>query len=305
MFTCREMLQTTSKRWGKKEPRFVEITPRVVVILQMCDLVRFSRSSWLYAHVKKQWPKAHLKTFQEYLKRMCARGLIDKLDTKTNLINALHQPDVYVITKLGQQTLYDAGFPLTKLPFGVATDNPKWFPHALGICDVAHSFLLGTSVISHDTIFSKAPQATFKIHIDDKLKGLTPDALIGLEYPVDPTDGKSSKRFIALEFDTGSEDLGRIEKKFVRYLEIMKQGLYRTHWGLPNIYPLFVTSSQYRLDNMIRLLKECTGSRGNSKILFQRYLGDTWKKPPATPYHFTEPSLRAGYPPEDLRNAPK
>jgi hypothetical protein len=56
--------------------------------------------------------------------------------------------------------------------------------------------------------------------------------------------------------------------------------------------PLFVTTSQTRLDNMIDQLLDMT-IKGNSAILFKLMKGDTWKKPPADDHMTREPYTRA------------
>src|SRR4051794_26025549 len=104
-------------RWGSVAPRVVLITPRVIEVLKACDLIRYSRSSWLYAKINSLWPGTDETNFKKVLRNMRSRGLIEKIDTRKCLYNAAYQPDVYQITQLGRQTLYDGGFSLVRQPF--------------------------------------------------------------------------------------------------------------------------------------------------------------------------------------------
>jgi Replication-relaxation len=268
-----------------------EITPRVVEVLKACDLIRYSRSSWLFAKIQATWPDAYENNFKKTLPKMCARGLIKKVNTKERLFNAAYQPDVYEITHLGRQVLYDAGVPLTEHRFGATTKNPRWFPHTLMVCDIIHSMNLKESIVTQDAIFAKAPEPTFTIPVKDK--SLTPDALCGIEF-VDKTFS-----FFAIEADTGSESMKVINTKLDRYLEILVQRLYMAQWRIPfrTFHPMFVTRSAHRLLNMKAELLKLTNGRGNSHILFKLTKGDVWKAPHADHHMTSEPYERAGYQP--------
>lgn len=278
-------------RWAASTPRRVEVTPRVLEVLKACDVVRFSRSSWLFAKVSQTHHIQNQTNFLKLLKKIYDRGLIGKVDTRKHLPNAAYQPDVYFITPLGEQTLIDHGIKLAQSVFGSDLAPPKLFLHSLMVCDIIHSVNLGAQLITQDQILAKAPVKDLRIAL--QAGNLKPDALFGIRRQ----DG--SVGFFALEADRGTESHRVIRLKLQKYLELIKQTptpLYNKHWGIPNCWPLFVTTSLSRAENMKKHLLDLTGGRGNSAILFKAWKGTASEKPPATPDIITDPWARAGYP---------
>ena len=120
-------------------------------------------------------------------------------------------------------------------------------------------------------------------------------------------DGQRSYLFFpGIEADCASEPIdasdtnrSSLAKKFAAYLAIADQGLYRTHFGFPNFFVPFITTSDVRMRSMIELVMRLTQRRGSRIILFKTHPSFTsFEKPPAAGGHMlTTPWERAGFPP--------
>jgi hypothetical protein len=129
----------------------------------------------------------------------------------------------------------------------------------------------------------------------------------GLERTI---DGKRSYLFFpgieadcATEpLDAGDLDRSSIAKKFCAYIAIAEQGIYRSHFGFPNFFVLFVTTNSARMRSMMELLDRLTGRRGSKMFLFKTFpsLTSPERPPPANGHMLTVPWQRAGYPPLHL-----
>lgn len=109
-----------------------------------------------------------------------------------------------------------------------------------------------------------------------------------------------------IETDCGTEPIdasdfqrSSLYKKFVLYLAVEAQAIYRTHFGFPNLYVPIVTTNAARLSSMMRLLERMTGGLGSKHILFKVFPAFTSpEKPPAPSGHMlTEDWQRVGHPP--------
>ena len=168
----------------------------------------------------------------------------------------------------GIAKLHDIGFePLHREP-------STQFIHQLTENQVAASFEVGARerLIPFSEILLTTPKATQEsaephaIRVAFSYKGkdynynLTPDGRpFGISYPND------TYRFCVLEVDCASEplvssnrDRQAIETKFAAYLSVLEQGLYESHWGLPNFFILFTSTTKTRVENMMALLASMT-----------------------------------------------
>lgn len=98
--------------------------------------------------------------------------------------------------------------------------------------------------------------------------------------------------------DTSDFQRSSLYKKFVLYLGIEQQGIYRSHFGFPNLYVPFVTTNATRLASMMKLLERLTAGAGSKTILFKTFPAFTsFEKPrPPSGHILTEPWQRVGYP---------
>jgi hypothetical protein len=97
-------------------------------------------------------------------------------------------------------------------------------------------------------------------------------------------------------------DRSSIAKKFAAYMAIAEQGLHRSHFGFPNFFVPFVTTSARRLASMTDLLGRLTGGRGSKILLFKTFPSFTSpERPPAPSGHMlADPWQRVGFPPLPL-----
>jgi hypothetical protein len=81
------------------------------------------------------------------------------------------------------------------------------------------------------------------------------------------------------------------------YKDILIRGGYRKQWGIPNLYPMFVTTAQDRVENMVALTQRIY-PKGSNYLLFKAVPGFHVyiKTPPLLPQLFTDPYLRTGEP---------
>ena len=86
------------------------------------------------------------------------------------------------------------------------------------------------------------------------------------------------------------------------YRELLTQGIYRSHFGIPNFLVLTVTVSDTHRTNIMAVLEEITGGKGSPVFLFKTMstLGDGLKAPLPTPHMLIEPWQRQGYPPFNI-----
>lgn len=128
-------------------------------------------------------------------------------------------------------------------------------------------------------------------------------APFGLERRI---DGALSYLFFpGIEADCGSEPIdagdserASIAKKFAAYMAIAEQNIHRGHFGFPNFFVPFITTTTARLDSMLALLSRMTAGRGSKMLLFKVMPGfaSAERPAPATGHMLTEPWQRVGHP---------
>lgn len=89
-----------------------------------------------------------------------------------------------------------------------------------------------------------------------------------------------------------------IQKKFTQYLAIETLGIHRSHFGFPNLFVPFVTTTKARLHSMVRLLEHKTIGAGSKAILFATFPADRLAgNPPLAANFLAQEWQRAGHPP--------
>lgn len=85
-----------------------------------------------------------------------------------------------------------------------------------------------------------------------------PDAVFGLEYEA---NGARTYRFFALETDRGTMPIARSKPgqnsnlaKLECYGTVLDQQFYRTHWGIPNLLALTLTTRAARASAIVTKL---------------------------------------------------
>jgi hypothetical protein len=122
-----------------------------------------------------------------------------------------------------------------------------------------------------------------------------PDQLFGINYG-------NGAAFFALEADRGTEPIIRhslkgnsILRKLLAYQNLLAAGQHKKRWGVPNLYPMFVTTADARVENMLALAREIY-PRGAPNLLFKAIPGfrNYCRTPPLLPKLFCEPWRRIG-----------
>jgi hypothetical protein len=126
---------------------------------------------------------------------------------------------------------------------------------------------------------------------------VVPDGVFGIEYAV---SGKKAYRFFALEADRGTMPVIRSNpnqtsymRKIAAYREIITRQVYKTHWGVPNLLVLTLTTSEAR---MIDIIGRLQGQTGDAAPFLFKAMDDFGLLAPATHLLF-KPWERAGLPP--------
>jgi hypothetical protein len=227
---------------------------------------------------------------------------------------------VYELDKRGSTVLQERG--LSFLP----KSYHRNFAHELMVAQIMASIELGTTevrsvrMISWSEILASdnTPKATREsstpatIPVSLAANGqsqsisVTADAQpFGLERL---TEGKRSYLFFpGIEADCGTEpietsnfDRSSLFKKFLAYLAIAEQGIYRSHFGFPNFFVPFITTTQARSESMQRMVAKLTHGRGSKMFLFKvlQTVDSAERRPNG--HMLTEPWVRVGHPPLSL-----
>ncbi|MEG3147158.1 replication-relaxation family protein [Sphingomonas sp. RT2P30] len=115
-------------------------------------------------------------------------------------------------------------------------------------------------------------------------KALIPDELFGLEYP------GVGFRFFAVEVDRNTESIERrniaqnaFGTKIAGYLDILRRQTYRTHWGLPNLHVLTVTTNATHARNILAYIKRLGEPQYSGQFAFasEPSFGANWRVPKA------------------------
>lgn len=294
------------------------LSPRDLEIFKLLNRYRYLRSTFIHAFVG-----GYKVALIKRLGVLYHDGYLDRPKQQWQAINARYMPAVYELGRKGEQALRAIGTSVNTLP-------SQQFAHALMISDILGSIELGIKadpnlrLVSWDEIVAKMPDAA-KHHRNPlelpcsisftfprsktthrSSKSAIPDAVFGIEYR--PT---KSFRFFALEADRNNEPIMRNNlsqtsylRKILQYREIAK-GAYKSHWGLPNLLVLNVTTSERHMSHIIDLVNDLTASKGASYLLFKTMpsLASLEKAPLPDSCMLTEPWLRAGHDPFEIHKS--
>lgn len=159
------------------------------------------------------------------------------------------------------------------------------FVHQLMQACVGASFefmarALGLRYISRSEILSRACVA-LALPLPGN-RTLIPDDLFGIEYP------GSGFRFFAVEVDRNTESIERsvsgqtsFGRKIVGYLHILRTRAYRTHWSIPNLTVLTVTTNATHATNILEYVRAQQAGPYAERFLLQAEptFGANWRVP--------------------------
>lgn len=318
-----DTLNRRSRMFRRATQKRIELTDRDLEIFRLLHRYRYLRGTHIHALAGGKSQKRFIERLGDLYHE---GGYVNRPSQQWQAINARYMPAVYELGEAGERVLKQRDLLeentsplLRKAKLG----EIRQYHHELMICDIISSIEIGVRAnptlrfISWRDILAKAPEATRKstnsfavpvsvsCTVGDKQymsdKPLIPDALFGIEYT---TNRQKSYRFFALEADRDSEPVVRANlhqtsylRKILQYREIAARTVYKTHWGLPNLFVLTVTTNEKHMKSMIRLVDELTNGKGSTSLLFKTMpsLASLEKSPLPTPYMLTEPWCRAGY----------
>lgn len=279
--------------------RGIELTERDIEIFQLLTRYRYLRSGHLHALAggKSQ------KRFIERLGDLYHEGrYLNRPPQQWQTINARYMPAVYELGDAGELVLKQRGLARESAPSLVGKRRlgaVRQYHHELMICDIICSIEIGVRAdpkfrfVSWQEILQnpKMPECTrnsaspFAVPVSAYYtcprtkntyrsdKPLVPDALFGIEYT---TNGQKGYRFFALEADRNTEPVfrGTLQqtsylRKILQYREIAARSTYRTHWGLPNLLVLNVTTNEQHMKNIMQLIEELSDGKGSTYLLFK------------------------------------
>lgn len=300
-------------------PRAVYPTERDIEIFQLLVRYRYLPSDTIHAFVG-----GNAKALLHRLNLLCRRPnlYLSRPHQQRQNAEANYRPLIYQLDERGARVLRERGLPY--LPKSYHHN----FAHELMVAQITASLELGTrenasvrlitwpEILAHERTPAATRQAAnpaairvaYSLRGEQRCDEINADARpFGLERTI---DGQRSYLFFpGIEADCGSEpidagDSGRasITKKFAAYMAIAEQGLHRTHFGFPNFFVPFITTTAARLQTMIALLDRMTAGRGSKVLLFKTFPSFTSaERPPAASSHMlTVPWQRAGHPPLHL-----
>ncbi|WP_422058519.1 hypothetical protein [Sphingomonas sp.] len=194
--------------------------------------------------------------------------------------HARYQHLVYDFAPRAKLALAERGT-LVRQPQGRAAP----FVHQLMQACVGASFEIkasdhGICYISRSEILAKAA-ADLALPLSAN-RSLIPDDLFGLEYP------GAGYRFFAVEIDRNTESIERsisgqtsFGRKIAAYLHILRTRAYRTHWGIPNLTVLTVTTNRTHAANIIEYIRAQDAGPFAERFLFQAEpsFGANWRVP--------------------------
>ena len=233
-----------------------------------------------------------------------------------------HRHLIYELDDKGIALLRDLGLDYAKV-------HHRNFTHELMVCRIMASFHLGTRenanirLITWQEILAsdKLPAATktlsnpasvpvsFLVRGERCTKAVVADAQpFGLERT--NADGTRAYFFFpGIEADCGTEPIesydyerSSIHGKFAAYRAIAAQELYRSHFGFPNCFVPFITTTTARMQSMMRMLEKLTDGQGSKMFLFKTFptLTSFEKQAPSSGHMLTTPWQRVGFTPLDF-----
>lgn len=195
--------------------------------------------------------------------------------------------------------------------------HPTNFAHDFLSCLVMASIELGirsdqnAKLISWSEILAspQLPEATKKSSAPTFMPTVVDGLPTNIKADWTPFAIKTASDFLffgGFEMDRGHEvlrsqnkDRERIEAKFRGYLHFLEKQTYRSHFGASSFYIPFVFTQETRMHSAIKILSDLKPGQHARRFLF-KFISDFYVDAPLMPptgHMYSEPWLRADYPP--------
>jgi len=212
---------------------------------------------------------------------------------------ARYQPLIYDLAPKAERALVERGLFARYAP----RRSDPFLHRFMGAC-VSASFEItckerGLRYIGKEEIFAsvKCPVTTkespnplaIPVSASTGSRTLIPDDLFGIQYR------EHLYWFFAVEIDRNTESVERRKlgqsgfgRKIQAYFDVFANRTYRTHWGVPNLRVLTVTTSHTHLDNVLDHLTKQTGPTDRFLFHAQTGFGANWQVPRERLSHLLE-----------------
>jgi hypothetical protein len=311
-----------NSRWGDAPILDKAGTPKLAVITER-DVDRIFLPLARYRYLPADYLQALGGGSLDYLVNRLAllarkpNGYVVRPQQQRANASANCRRQIYELSEKGVRLIHERGLMCERIR------TPTHFAHELMTCQLMASFELGcreteNRLITWSDILQSQnlPDATcrsLKPHqipvtvSNDGTPISTHVIADGVPFGISRSINGQTAYFFCpgFEADCGTEPIDASDfqrsslfKKFVLYLEVEAQAIYRSHFGFPNLYVPIVTTNATRLSSMMQLLQRITKGAGSRNILFKTFPAFTAPgKPPAPSGHMlTEDWLRVGFP---------
>jgi hypothetical protein len=260
-------------------------------------------------------------SFKNRLTKLQRAGYLRLPHRQANVLNAHCKDNVYELGKEGKYELETRGL---RSPYHVGFG--KLYRHELIACLVQASietacsgndalqYVPWTEVMNHPEMPASTKNAkdpfAIPVVVGGRRKHIKHDAKpFAIRY-THHTGQRVPLNFTGFEVDCATEPLepldiyqrSNIEFKFRAIINMAQSRTFRTYFGFKNMVVPFVTTSQKRLNNMMKLLEKVAPGGKCTYIIF-KYVPDpisSHTTPNPEDFLLTEPWHRVGYPPFDL-----
>jgi hypothetical protein len=293
--------------------KLAQLTERDIEIFKLLARYRYLSIEDIHAFVG-----GSRKGLAHHVNLLCREPnlYLDRPRQQRQSADANHRPMIYELDRKGVTVLQELGSEVGP------RDYHRNFAHELMVCRIMASFELGARVTDGVRLVSwkeilasgKVPPRTLQsprpthIPVAIPLGGKELHTEINadwkpfaIEYHT-PAAQPVYRFFPGVEADMGTEPIetynlerSSIAKKLLAYLAIERQGIYRPHFGFPNLFVPFVTTTVTRMRSMMTLLEKLTERRGSMTIIFKTVPIPSDES--SRGHMFTTPWHRVGYPP--------
>jgi hypothetical protein len=268
--------QTRLPRFERAPVRPMILTPRDLDILRAVHRHRLLRSTQLIALLDGS-RQATLRRLQ----LLFHHGYFDRPIMQLDWYVRGSEPLVYALGKRGWEVLEAQG--VTR-PRGVRWDTKKrnvsrvFLHHTLTLAEVMVAFEVACrsrEVLAGAPAETRGLRLPFRWQVevrqDGKVHrlGLEPDQVFGLQFEDAPENRR--RAFFFFEADRGTMPVARkglgptsFRRKLLAYQETWRQGLHRSHLGIPNFWGLTMTTSKERVAHLVEACQSLSGSSRHS-----------------------------------------
>ena len=281
-------IQIRRPRFDRAPMRGMALTPRDLDILRAVHRHRLLRSTHLAALTGGS-RQATLRRLQ----LLFHHSYLDRPPMQLDWYARGSEPMVYALGNRGAEVLEAEG---EARRGGIRWDTKNrnlsriFLHHTLAVAEVMVAFEVAcrsredVQFIPPEEVLAEAPESTRRLRLPFRWQveiheggkphrlGVEPDRVFGLRFEAEPENRR--RAYFSLEADRGTMPVVRkglaqtsFFRKLLAYQETWRQGLHRTHLGIPNFRVLTVTTSWERVRHLVEACRSLPGG-GERLFLF-------------------------------------